>query len=290
MTDVEPAGLPPPRPPIDASRLRALLIRPGSLWTSLRVVGHTESTNADVAELAGLGATEGLIEVAEFQTAGRGRYGHRQWLSPPGSGLLVSLLLRPEVPRPNWSWLPLLAGTALAEAVKAVCGVDAGLKWPNDVVVGAEARKLAGLLVEVVGPGAIVLGFGLNVSTTRSELPGPQTTSLLLEGATLLDREAVLTEVLERLATRYVAWRRAGGDAVRSDQAAGYLRICRTVGAEITVTLPGGRLLTGTGIRIDASGSLVVLDSAGAEHVVAAGDVMHVRPGRADNECAASGG
>ncbi|MEN3612599.1 biotin--[acetyl-CoA-carboxylase] ligase [Plantactinospora sp. ZYX-F-223] len=198
------------RPPLDARRLRRALITPESLWTRLVLHGETGSTNADAAEAARAGEPEGLVVVAERQTAGRGRRG-RTWESPARAGLAVSVLLRPGVavpdrdwpvvPPPRYGWLPLLAGVALVEAVDLLAELDSALKWPNDLLVWPDPRnghpsesppsgqpdgdaagraggeaKAAGILAEgVSGAGgadqAVVLGLGVNVTLRATELP-----------------------------------------------------------------------------------------------------------------------
>src|SRR5207302_4121878 len=117
------------------------------------------------------GAPEGIVRVAHFQNGGRGRL-DRSWSSPPGAGLTFSVLLRPAAPTPTWGWLPLLAGVAVAQAV----GAAAKLKWPNDVLLGDQARKVAGILVQSAA-GVAVVGIGLNVTTSLAELPVPTATS-----------------------------------------------------------------------------------------------------------------
>src|SRR5215469_17975770 len=135
------------RPPLSAAALRRALVRPGELWTAVEVRERTGSTNADVAAAARAGTPEGLVVVAEQQTAGRGRL-DRRWESPPRAGLAFSVLLRPAVPASRLGWLPLLAGVALVEAVRRQAEVDAVLKWPNDLLV--DERKCAGILAEAV--------------------------------------------------------------------------------------------------------------------------------------------
>ncbi|MDG4784526.1 biotin--[acetyl-CoA-carboxylase] ligase [Micromonospora sp. WMMD1102] len=137
------------RPPLDARRLQRALITPESLWTRLVLHDETGSTNADAAEAARAGEPEGLVVVAERQTAGRGRRG-RTWESPARAGLAVSVLLRPGTAQPdrNWpavppsryGWLPLLAGVALVEAVDLLAELDSALKWPNDLLVWSDPR------------------------------------------------------------------------------------------------------------------------------------------------------
>jgi BirA family biotin operon repressor/biotin-[acetyl-CoA-carboxylase] ligase len=262
---------------LDAARLNAALAARPGLWREVRVVGETGSTNADLLAEARSGAGEGLVLVAEEQTAGRGRLG-RRWISAPRSALTFSVLLRPVgVPTALLGWLPLLAGVAIAAALRETAGVNAALKWPNDVI--ADGAKLAGILAERWGD-AIVLGTGINVFQRRDELPVPTATSLLLAapGAGVDTRERLLTAVLDELARRYRAWLDQpqpgdpGGCGLREE----YLRLSDTVGEEVTVLLPGGQDLTGTAVGIDVAGRLEVRTSAGLVQV-SAGDVVHLR-------------
>jgi BirA family transcriptional regulator, biotin operon repressor / biotin---[acetyl-CoA-carboxylase] ligase len=240
------------------------------LWRDVTVVPQTGSTNADLLEQARAGAAEGVVLVAEEQTAGRGRLG-RTWSAPAGAALTFSVLLRPsDVPPARLGWLPLLTGVAVATAVRAQAGVPASLKWPNDVLVGE--RKLAGILAEAHGD-AVVVGVGLNVTLRPAELPVPAATSLLIEGAASTDRTSLLAAILTGLAQRYRTWR-ADPDApgLRAD----YLRWSATVGREVRAELPGGAVLTGTAADVDDAGRLV-LRTPGGLVPVSAGDVVHVR-------------
>jgi BirA family biotin operon repressor/biotin-[acetyl-CoA-carboxylase] ligase len=158
--------------PLSAAALQAALVRPGSLWREVRVAAETGSTNSDLLSAAADGAPEGLVLAAESQRNGRGRQG-RSWVSVAGTALQFSVLLRPgPVPPAAHGWLPLLAGTAVATAVRRVAALDARVKWPNDVLV--RDGKLAGLLAEQL-PGAVVLGIGINVQARRGDLPVPPT-------------------------------------------------------------------------------------------------------------------
>ncbi len=258
------------RPPLDADALTARLVRPGGLWRDIRVVSETGSTNADLLAEAQAGAAEGLVLVAETQTAGRGRLG-RSWSSPPRAALAFSVLLRPvAVAPPARAWLPLLTGIAVAAALRDEAAVTATLKWPNDVLV--DDRKIAGILAEAHGD-AIVAGVGLNVTLTGAELPVPTATSLLLQNAACLDRERLLAAILTELASRYTAWT-AGPDpaALRAE----YLRWCVTVGRQVRVELPGGAALAGTATDVDETGRLAVRTGPDTT-LVGAGDVVHVR-------------
>jgi BirA family transcriptional regulator, biotin operon repressor / biotin---[acetyl-CoA-carboxylase] ligase len=260
------------RRPLDAAELRRRVLAADGLWRDVRVVAQTGSSNADLLEEARSGAAEGLVLVAEEQTAGRGRLG-RAWSAPPRAGLIFSVLLRPDgVPPARLGWLPLLTGVAVATAVRDQTGVPACLKWPNDVLVGE--RKLAGILAEAHGD-AVVVGVGLNVTLGQEELPVPTATSLLIEGAASTDRAALLAAILTALARRYQTWR-ADPDLDRAELRAEYLRWCATIGREIRVELPGGAVLTGTAADVDEVGRLVVRTPENLVRV-GAGDVVHVR-------------
>ncbi|MEV4193140.1 biotin--[acetyl-CoA-carboxylase] ligase, partial [Streptomyces toxytricini] len=205
------------RPPLNAAALRRALTAGGSLWTSVEVVPATGSTNTDLAARAG-DLAEGAVLVAEEQTAGRGRL-DRSWVAPARSGLFFSVLLKPgpAVPQERWGWLTLLAGVAAAAALERAAGVDAALKWPNDllVTVDGQERKAAGILAERTADG-VVIGIGLNVSLTREELPVPEAGSLLLAKAAVTDREPLLKAVLRSLEQSYADWRAAAGDPAAS--------------------------------------------------------------------------
>lgn len=260
------------RPPLDAAALRAALRGADGFWTDVVVTDETGSTNADVARAARDGAPQGTVHTTDRQTAGRGRL-DRAWESPSGSGVIVSVLLRPDaVPAARWVWLPLLVGLAV-DATVHECGVASGLKWPNDVLV--DGRKLAGILLERVetpqGPAAVV-GVGLNVSLRRDELPVDTATSLALEGATETDRTIVLRSLLRNLEALYRAWVASGGDPAGGIRES-YERRCVTIGQDVTVTLPADEPWTGRATGIDDLGRLLVDGRA-----ISAGDITHLRP------------
>ena len=256
------------RPPLDATRLPD---------HQVEVVEEADSTNALVVERAQAGGPEGLVIVAEHQTAGRGRL-DRTWETPARSALTFSVLLRPTAAPEAWPWIPLLTGYEVSKALRAA-GFDATVKWPNDVLLrrhdGAE-RKVAGILVERVetpgGPTAVV-GVGLNVGMTEDELPVPEATSLAVEGDAP-DRTELLGLLLDTLWEGYVAWQE-GGEAATAHLAASYAAACSTIGRQVRVDLPPGGVLTGTATGIDPAGRLLVDGTA-----VSAGDVVHVRVDR----------
>ncbi len=245
-------------------------------WRPPVVVAETGSTNADLLAAAVRGAPEGSVLVADVQTAGRGRLA-RSWITVPGAALACSVLLRPAaVPPARRAWLPLLAGVAAAAAVRASTAVDARLKWPNDVLAGG--GKLAGILAEQQA-GAVVIGIGMNLTAAPAAGAGaPAPVSLAQLGAVAAGRDAVLAALLAGLADWYLRWRDAAppGDPQASGLRAEYLELCATVGQQVRVQLPGGRLLTGRADDVDAAGRLVV-DTGGGLVPVSAGDVVHLR-------------
>ncbi|NUT38028.1 MAG: biotin--[acetyl-CoA-carboxylase] ligase [Hamadaea sp.] len=244
----------------------------------VRRVPETGSTNADVLAAAVAGEPEGLVVVAGAQSAGRGRLG-RSWVSPPGGGLWMSVLLRPgeapdQVPVARFGWLPLLAGVALAAAVRDVAGVDVAVKWPNDLLV--KDAKCAGILAEATATGAIALGMGLNTGLTQEQLPptptGLPATSLRLAGASTVDNDVLLAALLDDLGGWYARWKAVAGDPEASGLREAYLEVCGTVGRQVRAILPDGAEIQGVATTVDRDGRLVVGDRP-----VAAGDVVHLR-------------
>jgi BirA family biotin operon repressor/biotin-[acetyl-CoA-carboxylase] ligase len=262
------------RPALDGPALAAALTRDSGLWRTLEVVPEIGSTNAALVAAATADEPEGAVLVAEHQVAGRGRL-DRVWSSPARAGLTVSFLLRPDVPSARRGWLPLLTGVALAEAVGEVTGVRTSLKWPNDLLA-IDGRKLAGILAETSGTG-VVVGVGLNVSTTAAELPDTGTSLARVLGAPV-DRGPVLLAFLRALERRYRQWTAVLGDPVASGLAGDYLAWSSTVGSEVAVSLPDGSTLNGTATGVDWDGRLVVATPQGQVEL-ASGDVRHVRGG-----------
>jgi BirA family biotin operon repressor/biotin-[acetyl-CoA-carboxylase] ligase len=265
---------PPARPPLDASVLRAGLVGPDLGWRRLDVVEETGSTNADLLARAEAGDDiDGRVLIAEHQTAGRGRLG-RHWLAPPRSQLAMSIGVGTgAVPASGWGWLPLATGVALADALAQV-GIEVGLKWPNDVVVGD--GKLAGILAEVAAPKPfIVVGLGLNVTMTADEAPDPAATSLLMLGSSITDRNMLTDKILRQLDTRVEAWRSVGG--ADPSLMADYRRYSRTLGTRVRAGMPGDRQVEGVADAIDELGRLRI-DTGQQTLTVSAGDITHLRP------------
>jgi BirA family transcriptional regulator, biotin operon repressor / biotin---[acetyl-CoA-carboxylase] ligase len=234
---------------------------------------ETGSTNEVLAQLAAGGAPAGTMLLTDFQTAGRGRHG-RRWEAPAGSSLLFSLLFRPQWPAAQAAWLMMIAGIAAVEAIRAESGLDAALKWPNDVMLPVRGgwQKTGGLLLETGFAGEAidlaVLGIGLNVNVTAGQLPQTPrpATSLLLAGGRPVARLRLLGALLERIEALYEAV-----EAGQSPQAA-WDALLATKGQPVTVS-GSGQTIEGIAAGTDTWGRLLVRDETGREHAVAAGDV-----------------
>ncbi|WP_092610770.1 biotin--[acetyl-CoA-carboxylase] ligase [Raineyella antarctica] len=270
--------------PTDPVRLRERLLGPATgpdptsgagLWRTVEVVASTGSTNADASQRWRAGNGLGLVLVSDHQSAGRGRF-DRRWQAPPGTAVAVSVVVQPRRPILEWMWLSLLTGVAIARGIRRATGVDATLKWPNDVLV--EGRKICGILSERVegqaGAGCIV-GFGINVSLDMDELPVPTATSLALCGVEV-DKADLVAEVLADWSQMYRLWDEGRLEELR----AAYEESCSTIGRDVSVLLdaPGGgrRTVTGVAVGIGPTGEVLVRTPSGVEGF-AAGDVTHLR-------------
>lgn len=232
-----------------------------------------ESTQSTAFDLAAQGAVDRTVVVAEHQTAGRGRRGH-PWQDEPGANLLCSIIVRSSLPIARRPLLSLVAAVAVAEALAAVAGVDARLKWPNDVLIGD--RKVAGILLEsksvattstppqldpAIEPDATIIGIGVNVSQSRF---GPElaavATSLVVEGGRTISR----TELLDALLDRFDCWRarleKEGFAPVRER----WLMLADTIGREVRVD---GQ--TGLAVGLDEDGALLLRHAGRTRRVVA---------------------
>jgi BirA family biotin operon repressor/biotin-[acetyl-CoA-carboxylase] ligase len=240
----------------------------------IRRFPEIDSTNTYLLDQARQGAAEGLVAVAEHQTAGRGRL-DRRWESPPGSNLLASVLLRPGCAADDLHLCSGAVALAAADACAEMAGVEAVLKWPNDLLVGG--AKLAGVLAEADFDGTrlrgVVVGIGLNVAW-----PGPAEaggTCLDDTGGTAqpVDKGVLLDLLLEGLARRRPLLDEEAGRGILADEVR---RRCATLGQRVRVTLPNEEL-TGIASAIDEAGHLVV-DTGSGRRLVSAGDVVHLRP------------
>lgn len=246
-------------------------------FVDVRWLPSIDSTNRYLLEEARAGAAEGTVVAADHQHAGRGRL-DRDWVAPAGSSLLVSVLLRPDLALERLHLLTSVVAMAAADACRSEAGVTAGLKWPNDLVVGG--RKLGGILAEACLEGprarAVVVGLGLNVnwgeSMVDTDLVGRAVALDQLAGHQV-DRARLLVAVLFGLEDRYGALGERGGQMA---QAAEYRRRCTTLGRVVRVELPG-ESFTGTAADLTEDGHLLV-DVGVCLRTVTAGDVVHLQP------------
>lgn len=252
----------------------------------LRYFAAVDSTNDIALALAASGAPEGTAVLADVQHAGRGRRG-RQWFSPPGAGMYLSVLLRPKRSG-QMSLLTLASGVAVARAIQANTALPVELKWPNDIVIGRPWRKLAGLLCEGSGTAAnldaVVVGIGINVSLAAYPPQLAQrATSLEAELGRPIDRASLVVECLAGLA--------AVAEDLRGGRTSAMLTEWRRLGRAGLDGAPvrwveHGRERRGFARDIDVDGALLVeTNDAGSERSrgverLIAGEVMWERLSR----------
>ncbi|WP_255195506.1 biotin--[acetyl-CoA-carboxylase] ligase [Halorarius litoreus] len=226
-----------------------------------------DSTNARARTLAGGGA-ENVVVVAAHQTGGRGRL-DREWSSPEG-GIYASLVIRPDVPPASAPAYTLAAAVAVAETAREF-GVDARIKWPNDVLVATEEgeKKLCGILTEMEGEADrvswVVVGIGINVNVAAADLP--ETATSVQEQAGAVERRAFLQAVVERF------------DDLRDDLDAvlpAWRELASTLGRDVRVETPGG-VVEGIATDVEFPGTLLVETDDGTQRVTT-GDCEHLRP------------
>jgi BirA family biotin operon repressor/biotin-[acetyl-CoA-carboxylase] ligase len=262
------------------SRAAADSLRPEALGRALKdslfgenIVFHEtlDSTNRLAKELALGGAPEGTLVITEEQTLGRGRRG-RTWLSPGGTNLLFSLLVRPPLSPDRAFSLTMILALAASDGVETVCGIGPLIKWPNDLFLGP--KKLAGLLTEFSArEGAIeyaVLGIGLNVNWNPAEARDHMypTTSLLAETGVKTDRTDLLVGILKRFERYY-------GEVTSGNLEDAYRRWNERsliLGRDVVIESAQGKIL-GKALRIDRRGALVIRDDRGGEREILVGDV-----------------
>ncbi len=258
---------------------------PGARFTDIRRFESIDSTNRYLLDEARRGAPDGTVAVADHQVAGRGRL-DRRWLAPPGANLLLSVLLRPDLAADQRHLASAVMALAAADAVDAVAGLRAGIKWPNDLL-GPDGRKLAGVLAEadLTGrPGAshpasppIVVGIGINVNWPHhdGDLPGElvgSATSLLQQVGRPIDRVELLEALLCALEPRTAD---LGAVSGRARQAADFRARCTTVGSRVRVELSDHRF-EGLATGVTPEGHLTG-QVGEATRTVTAGDVVHLR-------------
>jgi BirA family biotin operon repressor/biotin-[acetyl-CoA-carboxylase] ligase len=231
------------------------------------------STNVIARSMADEGAGEGLVILADEQTAGRGRRG-RGWHAPVGSSILMSILFRPELPASHANLLTMIVSLAALEGIREITGLAAGLKWPNDVLLND--RKVAGILTEGSFTGDrldyAVVGLGLNVNFDPAEIPDIPTTasSLLAVLGRPVDRLALVRAILRATDRRYRALK--AGQSPHEEWA----QHLTTLGRHVTVTTPDG-VVEGIAECVNQQGNLCVRQDDGTLAELAVGDVIMLR-------------
>jgi BirA family biotin operon repressor/biotin-[acetyl-CoA-carboxylase] ligase len=259
---------------------------PGTRFSDIRRLQSVDSTNRYLLDEARAGADDGVVAVADHQSAGRGRLG-RRWEAPAGSNLLMSVLLRPDLPPDHRYLAAAVVALAATDAVDVVLGLELGIKWPNDLLA-LDGRKVAGVLAEADvsttpggsdgGAAAIVVGIGINVNWPEADPDLPPdlvgvATSLRQQLGHRVDRTEVLEAMLVALEPRVGDLASAAG---RIRQIDGLRARCTTIGTRVRVELADSRF-DGTACAVTPEGHLVV-ETGGARRTVVAGDVVHVRP------------
>ena len=245
-----------------------------------------ESTNGYALNLLERGIPNGTVILANHQTAGKGRLG-RTWHSPANSNLYLSIILNQTPAQALISWIPLMAGVAVAEAIEEVSNLSVALKWPNDIVSGA--KKLGGVLCEgkTKGPngwGAIV-GIGINVNSKKFHFPHHLqgiATSLAMETTRQFDRLVLAATLLSKMECLYECLLAADLQTVRSS----YVSHSSTLGRHVQVRFLNGEVKEGFAHDIGSEGELQLIPSTPktvsttpppSPIEIRAGDITHLR-------------
>lgn len=242
------------------------------LGQQLRILARTQSTQNEAAIWASQGAADGSVIVAEEQTVGRGRQG-RNWHSPAGKGIWMSLILRPQIPLQFTPHLTLLAAVALCRAMKRMAKVELGIKWPNDILF--ENKKVCGVLIESLAEDErlihVIAGIGISVNLDQHDFPDELksvATSLKIVAGKEIDRASLLAECLYEMEQLYKLYVEQGFAPIRALWEAQSM----TIGRSLTVVTPKGAI-TGVAQGLDESGALIVLGTDGCYHKIFSGDV-----------------
>jgi len=232
---------------------------------------HVSSTQEIAKELARQGTVEGTVIIAETQSVGRGRLG-RGWFSPAG-GIWMSLLLSPKRSVQELQVLNLLAALAVSRSIEKACGLEARVKWPNDVLI--QGRKVAGILSEAFAKGGIVsnvvLGVGINANVDTELFPfdlRSSATSISTTLGSFVDRVTLVQSLLEELETLYEEFEREGSSFIISE----LKRLSTTLGRKVKVVSLDG-VTEGLAVDIHTDGALVVRVEDGTTKLFYSGDV-----------------
>lgn len=255
---------------IDPEMLQGIL-KTSLIGNDIRYYSELESTNNTAREIA-KGVPEGTVIIAETQKNGRGRMGTK-WQSAPG-GIWLSLVLHPSIPLENLSKITLVAGIAVTNALRGI-GVDARIKWPNDVLVNG--KKICGILTEVsaeIGKvDYVVLGIGVNVNVKLSGLKDEirrNSTSIANETGKPIDRTSFLASLLYELEQQYIRFKTRQFAEIVDE----WINLSDTIGRNVKVMTPT-MIFEGKAVGITEKGALVVLDNNNKKHEIIAGNCRY---------------
>jgi BirA family biotin operon repressor/biotin-[acetyl-CoA-carboxylase] ligase len=236
---------------------------------------QVDSTNDQALRLAGQGAEHGTVVVAEEQTKGRGRM-QRSWHSPGGLGIYVSMLLRSSLPVREAHQSTMVAGLSLVKVLREEYGLQAAIKWPNDVLV--KGKKLVGILADMQSDQDftrfIVIGIGINVNHKESDLAEPfryPATSLAIELGAPVKRQELLLNLIDRFETEYGYYLKEGFGAALPE----FERVSAILGKPLHIRT-GKEDLLGRALGFTPEGALRLLKGDGKEEIIWVGDVLRV--------------
>lgn len=256
----------------------------GTIFRTVISVEETDSTNSFALASAASGEDEGLVVLADRQTAGRGRHG-RSWFSPPGTNIHMSLLLRPYLNARDASLLTIMTAVGACAALREAAHCDAGIQWPNDIVLNG--KKLGGILIEAKTENRLVIiaviGIGINVNVLITELPDEikaSATSLRAEIGTVFEREKITLALLKNIDSLHrTLFSRHAGSLERSVRRSArdmlihrWKELDMTLGKSIAVKTSRG-VLRGKAMDVDGYGMLHVMTADGRIVKIHAGDI-----------------
>jgi len=227
-----------------------------------------KSTNNRAYELAEKGEPEGTLVVAETQTSGKGRLG-RKWISPKGGGIYFSLILRPDMETDKVPVITLVAAVSIQKAIKKICGINAGIKWPNDILIGD--KKVCGILCEIKAQpdmvNFLILGVGINVNTPLKKIP-PPATSLKKETSRSISRIKLMRQILTEIEKDYLKLKKNGFKTLRTE--------CKKLSTVLKKRIKVNEhyhIVEGIAVDIDEKGALIIRTKTGEKKRIFSGDV-----------------
>ncbi len=232
------------------------------------------STMDRAMELVLDGAADGTLVIAEGQTKGRGRM-CRSWVSPKYKGIYFSLIIRPEILPQQAPVLTLISAVSICEAIKQQLGVEAQIKWPNDILLNN--KKIAGILTELSAEMdlvyAVIVGVGINVNNHKKTLPYPGSSLKEITGYEV-SRLSLLQNILSCLEQRYLEFQKQGIEGILDE----WRHLSTTLGRRVRLATDSERIgLIGKAVDIDRDGSLLIRQDSGLIERVVSGDIIHCK-------------